>query len=309
MVETSVYKKTVFLAGVGRSGTTWLSNIINFGGQYRYLFEPFHTKKVEEASVFRDRRYIRPGTGNAKLVAAAIAIMEGRTDSYWANHLNQASSSTSLLIKAIRANFYLKWLQELRPDIKFIMLLRHPCAIAYSQSRLGWGIILKRYFECSGLMTDILAPFEREMRACTDPFEQRIFSWCISNYVPLNQFTPDDLHVAFYEWFCVRPQQEVDRLFAFLDETYQPALFDVLKQPSALAWEGSAINTGEDLVGYWRNHITDQQIARASEILQLFRLQRFYNNDNLLPQPYSQQAHADLYKHSLQTSARNRYEN
>ena len=36
------YKNTIWLIGSGRSGTTWISSIINYKGDYRELFEPFH---------------------------------------------------------------------------------------------------------------------------------------------------------------------------------------------------------------------------------------------------------------------------
>ena len=34
------HRDAVFLAGSGRSGTTWLSEVINYKGGYRYVFEP-----------------------------------------------------------------------------------------------------------------------------------------------------------------------------------------------------------------------------------------------------------------------------
>ena len=40
-------KNVVFISGVGRSGTTWLTELINYNHRYRILFEPFHNKKVK----------------------------------------------------------------------------------------------------------------------------------------------------------------------------------------------------------------------------------------------------------------------
>ena len=36
------YKHTIWLIGSGRSGTTWVSSIINYKNDFRELFEPFH---------------------------------------------------------------------------------------------------------------------------------------------------------------------------------------------------------------------------------------------------------------------------
>ena len=45
--------KTVFLAGTGRSGTTWLAGLINHDQSYRDVFEPFHPGKVEALGGFK----------------------------------------------------------------------------------------------------------------------------------------------------------------------------------------------------------------------------------------------------------------
>jgi hypothetical protein len=33
--------------------------------------------------------------------------------------------------------------------------------------------------------------------------------WCIENYVPLKQFKRGEIHLAFYESFCERPESEL----------------------------------------------------------------------------------------------------
>src|SRR6516165_9942427 len=50
----------VFLAGTGRSGTTWVSHFINYRNEYRYIFEPFPSPKANICTAFRYRQYLRP---------------------------------------------------------------------------------------------------------------------------------------------------------------------------------------------------------------------------------------------------------
>ncbi|HZM95343.1 MAG TPA: hypothetical protein VFB92_18065 [Vicinamibacterales bacterium] len=40
------HRKSIFLAGTGRGGGTWLSEIINQNNEYRLVFEPFHPKRA-----------------------------------------------------------------------------------------------------------------------------------------------------------------------------------------------------------------------------------------------------------------------
>ena len=54
------YRSSVLLAGTGRSGTTWVSEIINHRNEYRYVFEPFNHQKLRIAQPFGPKRYLRP---------------------------------------------------------------------------------------------------------------------------------------------------------------------------------------------------------------------------------------------------------
>ncbi len=47
LIDFNDYRQTVFVSGVGRSGTTWVANIINYANDYRFMFEPFHPQRVD----------------------------------------------------------------------------------------------------------------------------------------------------------------------------------------------------------------------------------------------------------------------
>ena len=53
------YSASIFLAGVGRGGTTWISDIINYNNEYRFIFEPFQPYKVNEVKEFIYHQYLR----------------------------------------------------------------------------------------------------------------------------------------------------------------------------------------------------------------------------------------------------------
>lgn len=55
------HRRTVLIAGTGRSGTTWLSGLVNHDRRYRDVFEPFNPGKVEAFRGFRSKQYLRPG--------------------------------------------------------------------------------------------------------------------------------------------------------------------------------------------------------------------------------------------------------
>ena len=50
------HRDSVFLAGSGRGGTTCVSEIINYRGEYGYVIEPFHAGKVDPCKNFGSKQ-------------------------------------------------------------------------------------------------------------------------------------------------------------------------------------------------------------------------------------------------------------
>ena len=66
---------TVFISGMGRSGTTWLSELINYKQNYRDIFEPFLPYKVEISSSFKYLHYLNPNCQDNSLSNSAKACL------------------------------------------------------------------------------------------------------------------------------------------------------------------------------------------------------------------------------------------
>ncbi|HEX2180635.1 MAG TPA: sulfotransferase [Rubrobacteraceae bacterium] len=274
------HRSSVFLAGSGRSGTTWISGVINHQGAYRLVFEPFHPGRVRIMQHFRRKQYLRPGDRREEYLGPARAALTGELRSLWTDRFNERLLARQRLIKEIRANLLLGWIHANFPGMPMVLLLRHPCAVVASRLALGWGDVLTETMEQEELVEDFLLPVETEIRAARDPFERHLFSWCIENYVPLRQFGPGEIHLAFYEEFLVRPERELRRLFSFLGEDFDArSAYRALERPSPLSR-----NPGAQPVGGWRRSVNGRQLGRAVEILGLFDLDRLYG-EGTMPDP------------------------
>jgi hypothetical protein len=102
--------------------------------------------------------------------------------------------------------------------------------------------------------------------------------------VPLKQLGRGEIYLIFYENLCEDPEGEVRRLFAFLGKDFDESVLQKMKQPSLFSRPGSAVLSGERLVGGWRKHVTDAQLQRAVEILGLFELDKIYSEE-AMPNP------------------------
>ncbi len=166
-----------------------------------------------------------------------------------------------------------------------ILLFRHPFAFAnsYLKSFQYTEQLASQLLEQEDLTDEFLLPFVKDIKKIRTPFEDLVFLWCILYFVPLSQFSKTEIHVAFYENFCLKPKFEIDRLFSFLKKEYDQKIFQRIDQPSPTALKWSAINKGVNLLNDWRKNLSLKQIKQGMEIISIFGLDKIYS-ENLKPQ-------------------------
>jgi Sulfotransferase family len=269
------YRRSVYLAGDGRSGTTWLSEIINCDNRYRYLFEPFHPAFVPLVKHFRFFQYLRPDDQNESFLKPAHRVVTGAFRSPRVDSLNKKRIATRRLIKDIFSNLFLKWLQVRFPDMPLILVIRHPCAVAASKMKLKewiWSVNPSDFLDQPELMADYLEPYRGLIKQTTDEFDKQILHWCLTHYVPLKQFRRGEVHLVAYEHLCEFREREIRRLFAFVGRTFDPKALEASSKPSATITQDSAVVRKADLVSGWLEKISPAQRRRACEIMKAFGL-------------------------------------
>jgi hypothetical protein len=282
------YRKSILLAAVGRSGTTWVSDIINYNNDHRYIHEPFHPYRVKEARGFQYIQYLRPENCEPRYLKPAKALLSGRARNRWTDSDNKTIFARKRLIKDIRVNLLLKWIHTNFPGIPIILLFRHPCAVANSWLKLGWGqedlggkSDIEVCLSQRELMKDFLKPFRKHIESAQSDFEKQVFFWCMQYYVPLKQFKRGEIHLCFYENLCENPHEEIKNLFDFLGKKFDEKVLGTLRTPSSVSRKDSAIVKGTSLIDSWRAQVTDQDLEKALDILKLFGLDKIYSDDSM----------------------------
>lgn len=289
--DTGAKGSTLLISGMGRSGTTWLSEVINYDNRYRDIFEPFLAGKVREAQEFRYYHYIRPVDDIPDLAGQARRILAGKVRSGWTDQSNRKRLSFRRIIKDIRTNLMLKWLVGLRPGMPIILLVRHPLAIVSSWRKLKWGV------EAGGTISDfdgivaqenLLNDFPRIVEARDridrdDYFEQLLFLWGVLYSVPLYQQTGTEWLVVFYENLLLQPREEFARVFDFVGRTVstEKIMGTVLKPSKTNFLRKDFRNSAAAMVNKWKGDFTATEIARAGEIVRIFGLDGLYDRNGL----------------------------
>jgi hypothetical protein len=292
--------KTVFLSSGARTGSTWVSEVINFENDYRFLFEPFSMCVPLRPSwapmlVPDDRlRYIRPECDDRDLIAHAARVLSGRLrhpeiDQY---NYNLRISFERRLVKETKSNLYLKWLHRRFPQMKLLLLMRHPIPTVLSRMHGVDGIDRARrdaeyrslVFGQPELVEDHLRPFRDVLESASTEVEQRLAIWCIQNFVPLRQFEAGEIHIMFYETLCVDPAAELRRLHAYLgqefDEKKLARALRRLRQPSStIHRDVKEFPDGWDVIARWQNEATSEDVEAAGRFLGAFGLDGIYGSD------------------------------
>src|SRR5690606_37857732 len=139
-----------------------------------------------------------------------------------------------------RTNLMLGWMHEIFPDMKIVLLIRHPFSVVQSYLNLGWGIepcgprreidilsgqacLLKDYAE----IAINLSKFNRN-----DSSEVDLLQLCILNYVPLKEEQASSFYIVFYERMLSEPITEIERLFSHLGLPFDTRMLVILKKLS-----------------------------------------------------------------------------
>lgn len=311
--------KTVFLSSGARTGSTWVSEIINFDNGYRFLFEPF-SRVVPLRPSWAPRlepddrlRYIRPECDDLDLIAQASRVLSGsfrhpEVDQY---NYNMRIAFDRRLVKETKSNLFLKWLHVHFPQVKLILLMRHPIPTIMSRRPQYFDLppgqrAVADDVEMRGrnysaltlsqpeLLQDFLEPFRPVMESATTVFAQRVVEWSIQNYVPLHQFAPGEVHLIFYEDFCIDPVRQMRRLREFLGtelrEDEAERIRSRSRQPSSTVHrtavhgyrEPSEIE-GYEQIAKWTKRVQPDEQRDAARILQAFGLDGVYNVTDPMP--------------------------
>lgn len=285
--QLHLYKDKIWLIGDGRSGTTWVSNLINHDQYYRDMFEPFHPEVIERMKFLEPHQYIRADGENAKLYAVSREVFDGK---FWhprVDSANEIGLYKGLLVKDIFANLFAKWVHENFSDIKIILLIRNPFAVSlskYKKRSWKWLTDPRLLLNQSELYRDYLQDFKDliEFYAKHDDFiTNQIVIWSILHYVPFKQFEQNQVLLSFYENIYSNPQMETDRIYDFLGKPRKFLPDNIIHKPSIVSGKDSSIVKGFSPINSWSNEIPKNTIQEGQEILKAFNLHQLYDENEV----------------------------
>lgn len=271
--------KSIIVAGVARSGTTWLAEMLRSQAPLRIMFEPFNSRHVAAFKDFPFHTYRRPECEDRHLESFTRTVLSGRIkDPNWIDRQVDCLRPRGRVIKDVRICLFLRWIHHRFPRVPLVFIVRHPCAVVASHLKLGWSTDedVDSMLAQPELVEDLLLPHLELVRKRTRPHERTAIVWCVNNLVVSNQFEGGGLTTLFYEDLVDDPGGTIPGLFRALGMDYEQSVFSRLSRPSLTAHSGSGVLSGEKNHRGWDSQLTKAQIDDVMEIVRAFDLHHLY---------------------------------
>ncbi len=270
---------TVLLTGSGRSGTTWLANIIAANPNFRIIFEPFDYRRVPEARGMPLMPYMRPDESYPEWEAYLSQVMKGRIHNPWVNRMGNRWWARRRLVKTIRANLML-----LRIDRMFrtpiVFMTRHPCAVVLSRMRLKWDTHIEEFLAQPRLTEDHLDRYMPQIASSTTEVQRQAVMWCIENLIPLRSLESSGWIFTTYERLFCQPVIESSRILDQLGIRRTWFTNKSIKKITEMTRPDSYLLSGRNPLVEWQEKLETREIDDILRIVRSFGIE-LYNAESL----------------------------
>jgi len=304
-----------FIAGSGRSGTTWVLDSMATANDLRPVFEPFHPyispvgdryahralapeEENEELKQFlwkvcdgkshrlwtqyrRQIRWLFPPPNNFGTRKDA-----GRTWRHWAKFITEIPRLTlearrkEPIVKCIRANLMLGWLSR-RCGCRVVLIVRHPGAVIESELRGSWNaqFALDRFRNDGKLHEMTNGRYVKLLAQPMTQTEALAVRWLVENQWVVERADADGITVIYYEELRSSPAEGWRRIGDALGLELLPDT-GTLSRPSQ---QSSTRRTGDDGGGSvknrWQRALTGEQIDEIQRMLDRAECSLYSMND------------------------------
>ncbi len=296
-----------FIAGSGRSGTTWIQDSLAAANGLRPVFEPLNPfvsgigrlyahRSLRPSEIHgdlqtfltdvfagrrerlwtqfrRQRNWLLPGRG--LLDSTANATRFGRR---WIRFLREAPGLASMaragepLVKCIFANLMLDWLRK-HCNCQILFVVRHPGAVVESELRSGWNP--KDALECFRSDDVLHALTEDRYRSLLSrqlsPVGALAAKWVVENQPVIEGQVSGADAIVSYEMLAESDTGSWAKVLDALQLEHAPDARHLAQPSQQSAPRGTSDRKDARIGTTWRNGLTGEQAAEIQEVLDSVR--------------------------------------
>ena len=182
----------------GRSGSTWLAQVLNFHGRLHVEHEPIH---ADFNPLLAGQPLLPPPDAGAVAQLYAPLFEQVRSGAYRSQRFAPATEAPEgLLIRDIHGLLIAAQLLDLCPWLDPVVIVRHPADVAQSKLALAhwqWFSDLPAMLAAPAL-ADHLGPLTRHLERAGSLFERYVLVWAVSHRWFFAHRAPSSLPIVRY---------------------------------------------------------------------------------------------------------------
>lgn len=277
----------IVLAASGRSGTTWLADVLSRAARAQHVFEPLEPRSIPAVRALtgwgeepRIRAwYLRAEEASPQWLRFWEDVLRGRVRNYWTDYKRTALLPRRFLVKVIRANLMLGFVHESFAPV-ILHMVRHPCAVIASRLQGRWQADVRDLLCQDALVEDFLRPWLPEIEAERDALGAHAVWWAVENAVAVRQLVGRGHHRVFYEDLQLAPRRQMQQLLSALDLDAPSPAYASLVRPSRTTSYESLGTTAAQRLSRWRSLLGSKECRRILAWAKRFDLD-WYDEDPL----------------------------
>lgn len=285
---------TLYMASSGRSGSTWLAELMTTSRDTRFTIDPTDVQNRNFRLGLEFGAYVDPAERDERLEFFYDRLLSGSFRSSFTDQRNRARVPVRRFIRDNHTTSLLPWIVTRYPDVPVIYLLRHPFAVAWSWTELGWkGDPIARMVRSSSFSKNY-ADYETPL--VQQAFLYNVTIWCAENCLAIQKLSPGSVFPIFYEPLVKNPEAELEALRGYLEQssgawnTWKPDL-EAVKKPSWMNLRRAPAESPSEWIHTWHHRVDRTTLEVAHGLLHSFGLDRVYGmepyplirRDELLP--------------------------
>jgi len=271
---------SLLVAG-GRSGSTWIADMLASCDGVQPIFEPLHPSSIDEVRHLANwdesqhphirSIYLRPGERYPEWEDFFERVLTGRVRNYWTDVVRTSFFPRQYLLKLIRANLMVGFLVDrFAPRVAFVV--RHPCAVVSSRLLAGWHADVGDILCQEDLVEDYLRPVLTEIEAENDLVGAHAVWWAVENFVASRQLATRSHYFASYEAILSNPLYEMVQMAEALGISPERIADVDFHAPSRMtSAEGQASGASNSHAG-WRRTLGPEEERRIMQWAQRLEL-------------------------------------
>jgi hypothetical protein len=259
---------TIILAGSGRSGTTWVMDMLSSDTGIQPIYEPLNPVWIPEVRRITDWNrerllprsfYLRPGVNNPAWKDFLFRVLTGQVRCGWTDVQRVSFFPNKFLVKFVRANLMLGFIYD-EFHSKIVLVLRHPCAVVHSRLASGWHGNVEDILNQEELVEDHLHPWVSDIEKEKDYLGANAVWWAVETMVGIKQLSERPHHRAYYETLCVDPENYFPGIFSFLGIKEDLTIQDRVLHPSRSSRSKRATN--DERLYAWMSDLSKEDQKR-----------------------------------------------